>query len=1064
MADDQTITGGFSHAGQPRRDGFYDTLHPETGERLLLTRVENADSKASVADWGQTFATLEALGAVSPTAWWPIVRQGVDGEVAFAAFAPWKSTLSQDLAKGYRCKSAELLALAECLADGLGQLQATAQRPHGALRPDCIVFPRSAGDEHDSLSPRLTGLVPLEETDPREQDDRRRLGHLLYAAITGAETNFRGVPDFGIAWADVDLPGKNSWKKLIEELTSGNLDNVPYDQIRLRLGKGKGGKFPVVPIIAGVVVVALAAGGWILLKKKPDEPDKVERGGSDGSNALVVVPATNPLVIPKTNPPVVVVKPVVDPPPTSDEPWLANLKTNTVLQEALSIRRPMSKGSVESQVRRWWDDVPTSRADAWIRLDFPRPLQLTLDAGTPGVLLAEVTRRRAFQAEAARLPQAQKDLEEEVGEWVQSLGWNQRDIQGLIRTQVLLGASNALRSKTLVFSRENAAVEEYPRAMAGATNAPHLYPVQFKGWPRGWAELTTDQKVTAATHLRDIWRNDLKAWVEFEPPKLEGPEARANELRAKAREKAIQASVFEPSLGKAKEAFDGVNAQCRLRRFRNREDAQQAVKAAVEGPLKAAEAAIDGAAVTLAQQKAAQERAQRLTDLQEKDKELVRNATTAANLPGGVRKAREELRKLIEAEKVKAAGFDFNFPGAEGLWRQLEDRAWVEEARATVDRTSTNSLATVRSDLERKLQPKLPSEYPESRKYAQELQTERTTLIAAAEKKAMQDAELARQRADQEAETARQRAAQDDLDRAAAAQTTAKTNVQEAIRALEEKLKTAPGSATNQSFAALVELREVQGWLANLPAALKVEEPGWVPPAQDPVRKPTWGGLKQVDDRYTAYDRLKGIWAEAKISAERLDRLETAQEFQNLNTRLSDPALQNKAFFNEPRTKVSSALPEVTRGEGLRTRSLPGDAAGLSAYITEVDTYLKEPKPAYPYFTRLGDELKQSAERARTRVADLAKEGQEKQRLAALKANVVGYAKAAGVDVFGVDNPSVRGMKAATAKRYREQLAASRTEIIGLLTKLEPGTDRAAVEKQLDRLDSTLKGFEATGD
>jgi hypothetical protein len=252
--------------------------------------------------------------------------------------------------------------------------------------------------------------------------------------------------------------------------------------------------------------------------------------------------------------------------------------------------------------------------------------------------------------------------------------------------------------------------------------------------------------------------------------------------------------------------------------------------------------------------------------------------------------------------------------------------------------------------------------------------------------------------------------------------------------------------------------------LANLPAALKVEEPGWVPPAQDPVRKPTWGGLKQVDDRYAAFDRLKGIWADAKTAAEGLDRFATAQQFQNLNTRLSDPALQNKTFFNEARTKVSAVLPEVTRGEGLRTRSLPNDVPGLSAYIDEVDSYLKEPKPAYPYFTRLGDELKQSAERARTRAADLAKEGQEKQRLAALKANVVGYAKAAGVDVFGVDNPSVRGMKAATAKRYREQLAASRTEIIGLLTKLEPGTDRAAVEKQLDRLDSTLKGFEATGD
>lgn len=1047
MADEQPITGGFSHAPQPRRDGFYDTLHPETGERLLLSRVEKADSRAPIADWGQAFAVLEALGAVKPTAWWPVVRQGVDGEVAYAAFAPWKGALSQDLAKGYRCKAAELVALAECLVDGLGQLQSTAQRPHGSLRPDCIVFPRSPGDLHDSLSPRLTGLIPLEETDPREQDDRRRLGHLLYAAITGAETNFRGVPDFGIAWADVDLPGKNSWKKLIEELTSGNLDNVPYDQIRLRLGKGKGGKFPVVPVIAGVVVVALAAGGWILIKKKP--PDQ----GGGGSNAIVVVPPTNPPVTPKTNPPVVVVKPVVDPPPTTDEPWLANLKTNTVLQEALSIRRPMSKGSVESQVRRWWDDVPTSRADAWIRLDFPRPPQLTLDAGTPGVLLAEVTRRRAFQAESSRLPQAQKDLEVEIGEWVQALGWNQGDIEGLIRRQVLLGASNTLRSKTLVFSRENVALEEYPRAMAGATNAPHLYPVQFKGWPRGWAELTPAQKTAGATHLRDIWRNDLKAWVEFEPPKLEGPDARANELRTKAREKGIQASVFEPSLGKAKDAFDGVNAQCRLRRFRNREDAQEAVKAAVDGPLKEAADAIQRAEGSLAQQKAEKERLQRLTDLQDKDRELVRNATTAANLPGGVRKAREDLRKQIEAEKLKAAGLDFNFPGAEGLWRQLEDRAWVEEARATVDRTSTNSLANVRMDLERKLQPKPPSEYPESRKYVQDLQTERSTLVAAQEKKAKEDAEAGLRKAEA-----------DDMTRATSARTTAKANVQQAVRDLEAQLKNSPGSVTNQSAAALVELKQVQGWLDNVPAALQTDAPGWQPPPQDPPRNPAWSGYKQVEDRYAAYDRLKGIWGDAQKAVQGLDRLETAQEFQNINTRLADPSIQNKTAFDGARTKVSTVLPEVTRGEGLRTRSMPDTESPLRTYISDLDAYLKESKPAYPYFKRLEEDLAKLQAQARSRLTDLASRNQEKQRLVDLKTSVGVFAKAAGVDVFDQKNSPVRGMKRATATKYLAQLASIRVELLALLTKIEPGTDRAAVEKQLDRINSRLKGFEDTGD
>jgi hypothetical protein len=520
--------------------------------------------------------------------------------------------------------------------------------------------------------------------------------------------------------------------------------------------------------------------------------------------------------------------------------------------------------------------------------------------------------------------------------------------------------------------------------------------------------------------------------------------------------------VFEPFLQQASTAAAGVQLQCRLRRFRSREEAQRSADLAMEEAFKEAAAAIQRAEGSLAQQRAEQERQRRLKALEDLDKNIVTTATAAADLPGGVRKAREELRKRIDAEKPNAG--DFQFSGAEGLYRRLEDRAFVEEAQATVVSTSTNSLANVRLDLERKLLNKPAADFPRSTELIRKLSEDRAALVSAAERKAIQDAELARQRAAQEAETARLKAVQDDQDRATTARMAAKANVQEAIRALEEKLKTAPGIATNQSFAALVELREVQGWLANLPAALKVEEPGWVPPAQDPVRKPTWGGLKQVDDRYAAFDRLKGIWADAKTAAEGLDRFATAQQFQNLNTRLSDPALQNKTFFNEARTKVSAVLPEVTRGEGLRTRSLPNDVPGLSAYIDEVDSYLKEPKPAYPYFTRLGDELKQSAERARTRAADLAKEGQEKQRLAALKANVVGYAKAAGVDVFGVDNPSVRGMKAATAKRYREQLAASRTEIIGLLTKLEPGTDRAAVEKQLDRLDSTLKGFEDTGD
>ncbi len=250
MPDGSVTSGPYSHPERSRRDGYHDTLHPETGERLLLARYEVAQQIASGGGWSTAFELQQRFAGMSPAAWWPVSGWGVEGGIAYVAYPVWKATLADDISKGYRCKGPEAVALASCLIDGLAQLEAVAQRPHAALRTTSVVFPGQSGGDHDSLSPRLTGLVPIEETDPRQHHaDRRQVGYLLYGAIIGADPNFRSEPDFGSVWEDINIPDKKGWKKLIEELTSGALDNQPYDQIRKslgRLGGGVGGKLVLV--------------------------------------------------------------------------------------------------------------------------------------------------------------------------------------------------------------------------------------------------------------------------------------------------------------------------------------------------------------------------------------------------------------------------------------------------------------------------------------------------------------------------------------------------------------------------------------------------------------------------------------------------------------------------------------------------------------------------------------------------------------------------------------------------------------------------------------------------
>ena len=1065
MADEQPNTGGFSHSRQPRRDGFHDTLHPETGERLFLTRVEASDSKCSVNEWSQTFALQEALGAVRPTAWWPLVRQGAEGDVAFAAFTPWKSTLSQDLAKGYRCNPAELKALAECLIDGLNQLHATAQRPHGALRPDCIVFPKSSGDDHDSLAPRLTGLLPLDETDPRDHGDRRRAGHLLYAAITGAETNFRGVPDFGLAWSDVSLPGKNSWKKFIEDLTTGNLDSESYEQIRLRMGKGQGGKLPILPIVAGVIVVAAGVGGFLMFKGRgggngggKTNPVENVRGGT--SNVIVVAsnrPTSNVVVLPPpkdTNP---VVPPVINPPPNEDPAWLVAVRAEKDLFQALGLPTAASRGRLQSAIETWWKDLPKPRSDAWVTLDLPAPTPLVLDAQAAVILKAEAQRRRAYLEESAKLPQAQKDLAGEIDDWLVSLKWGQKEIENLIRSRVTLGASNALRGKALVFSPGADPSAEYPKALNGVTNAPQFNPANFKGWAKGWNELSAAQKTEAAGNLRDVWRNDLVAWVDFEPPTLDGPQKAEAELRSRATSAGVVPTTLNPFLEQANQQFAALGLQSRLRRYRTREEAQKAVDDAMRPTLAGASKALNDAIKNVGDQKAREARLAKEKELQGVDDRLTLAANTASRTPGGVRKARADLRSSLDIEKARDAAkeLSFTFPNSEAFYVQLEDAAWVEEAKASVDPKSTNSLAMVRSALELKLRDKPVGGFAESRKLVGELNATEAKL-----------AQELKDLAKRQAENALKQATMADANRAQAAAATARTDVAGALRALEEQLKSAPGMVTNQSNPLRDELVKVRDWL-DLPA-FRFTESGWTPEKLPPPAGPGWDTrYLEVVARIKAFQESKAEWEMAATAVPAIDQFQDAAGFNGLIARFSRPLLTGKPPFNEARKRLQDYQPLIQEGESLRTSK---DTNALSAYIAKAKTQ----KP--PHFGTLATALQGQLEKAnqdavadaqRAAAAAAAAEARQlkTQELDTLKAGLAAAAKGAGGVTFaGTKYPRSRGVAKSAAQKWLTALDANRAKYVALSSELDPSADKAKLDKELDDLKKALQDAIAFGD
>jgi hypothetical protein len=1061
MADEQPSTGGFSHSGKPRRDGFHDTLHPETGDRLLLTRVEASESKASVDEWAKTFALQEALGAVQTTAWWPVVRQGTEGDVAFMAFTPWKSTLSQDLAKGYRCNPTELVALAECLIDALNQLHSAAQRPHGALRPECIVFPKSSGDGHDSLAPRLTGLLPLDETDPRDHGDRRRAGHLLYAAITGAETTFRGVPDFGLAWSDVDLPGKDDWKKLIEDLTSGNLDNESYEQIRLRIGKRQGGKLPIIPIVAGLMVVAAGVGGFLMFKGRGKTEELTGgKGASNRTDASGLVasnkPTSNVVVVKepqKTNP---VVQTGTDPGPGTPV-WVEAVRADKDVLQALGLTAGSSRVRLQNAIENWWKDLPGAQPGAWLRLDFPAPAALVLDAQAAVVLKAEVQRRRAYLEASTKLPLAQKDLAGEIDDWLASLQWGQKEIEALIRAQVTLGASNVLKSRTVAFSPGVDPSAEYPKALNGVTNAPQFNPARFKGWAKGWNELTAGQKAEATGNLRDVWRNDLVAWVNFEVPTLDGPEKASTELRNRATKDGVSTTTLDPFLKQASVQFAALDLQSRLRRYRSREEAQKALDDALRAPLADASKALNDAIKNVGDENARKARLAKEKKLQELDDSLTKTATTASRTQGGVRKARADLRSGLDQARVRddAKELSFTFPSAERFYRDSEDAAWVEEAKATVDLKSTNSLAMVRSGLELKLRDKPAGGFTESRKLVGELKSEEVTLVRTLEDQAKK-----------QAEEALRLATEADAKRAQDAATKARTDVAEALQTLKAQLKDSPGTITTRSTPLLKELGDVRDWLDL--AAFRFTEAVWTPDTPPAPAGSGWEAkYPQVGVKTKAFQDSKAEWDAAIKAIPAIDQFKDASGFEAIKGGFSTPLLTGKPPFNQVRASLQSYEPLVKEGESLRTSK---DTNALKAFIPKAQAQ----KP--PYFATLAVALQGQMEQANKDAVAAAERAAaeavvaealraKRGELETLKKGMVDAAKGAGGLTFaGTKYPRSRGVAKSAAKRWLTELDGNRAKYVALSSELDPSADKSKLDKELDDLKKALQEAIAFGD
>lgn len=1007
MPDEQPRTGGFSHGRRPESDGFFHVLHPDTGAPLRM-RKEGSDSRASVEDWDSAFALQKSLGEEPGTAWWPVEQQGVEGETAYAVYAWWKRTLSQDLADSYRCNPQELVAIAECLINGLEKLHSKAQRIHGALRPDCIVFPEGPGGVHDSLAPRLTGLVPPGKANQREDDDRRRAGHLLYAAITGSETNFRDIPDFGVAWSDVRLPGKGGWKKFIEELTSGNLDNEPYDQLRFRIRKLRGGKVPFVPVLAGLAVVAAAGIAALLVVRGRNTPGV----GTNPTN-LNGGPGRLPISNSATT-------------PQADPAWLTALKSDAALQRLLGLDSPITPQKAENALSTWWRDTPAIDPALWLTVSFKAPAVPTPDDNLGKIVGDENSRRQAYKELSKQLLGAQAKTLGEINRWTAGLGWGQGGVEELIRGTITQDVSNKLRGMKYDF--DSAAgptlLAKYQEVFQRSADSSRYSSASFDGW----SGLDQRGKDRAADNLRRKWRNDLEKWAAFKPSTLTGDEVQIGEIKKQAVQEGLDTAEIQNILKEAESKTAGIDQGLRLREYTTEQEARTALDQLTGPYLKNARDALTKAR----NEKGNAEIAGLRKKLDLRDTALAQEVSQRRQ-SGGTRASREALdllRKGLASEK-EGADFkklnNFAFEKSETLLPTLEDLALEEEVHELIGPQGVDRLDEAISKL-------AAVEKREGFSKAKELKKK---LDATKSK-------LGEQQAEQAGRLAREA----DGNRALAAAATARTNVTGALTLLDEQLKSSPGPVTEKSIGLQKELIEVKAWL-DLPE-FQFTTAQWTPPSKEP-REPGSGWVtkyEEVRKRDEDFQVAKKTWNDAITAKAAVDQFPDKAGFDALNERFNNKLLTNKPAFEDTRKSLEGYRDLISGGEGLRNSE---NTNALSLFINKAGSQ----KPSY--FRTLAKDLESQLARVIEKIAGEEKVRSKQQEYDAIKAKLVEAAKGVGGKFQGVAYSSPRAVNPNNANGWKDFLKNNRARYVALSGEANPAADVRKISKELDALEKAIQ-------
>jgi len=597
---------------------------------------------------------------------------------------------------------------------------------------------------------------------------------------------------------------------------------------------------------------------------------------------------------------------------------------------------------------------------------------------------------------------------------------------------------------------------EYPKVLSGLTNVAQFDPTKFKGWDQGWASLTEGQKAEAARNLSAVWQNNLEGWADYVPPKLKWPDQKSAEaVRSEATPVGNALAKVEPILVEANKQIAALDLDSRLRKYRNPGDAQNAVDEALRPMLsRASQAVVDeqkevNNATINADRKAKKDR------LEAQDTKLTGEATQAYKIPPGVRVAREDLKRKLDEAKASADARElkFAFPKAQALYEKLEDDEWEETANARVNWKSTNSLAQVRKDLEEKLRQKKAG-FELSKELVQKLGTAETNLVTELTVKARE-----------EAGKVLALAIQADENRATAASATARTNVFAAHGKLVEQLeqlKSDSGAVTTNSVRIREELVAVSNWLKS--PALQVDDSTWTPTNQPPTAKAEW------DTRYDEVPRARARFQEAKKEWERaekligeVDQFNNPAAFEDLNKLLGTDLLKNKSRFKQAWEELQKYLKLVTTGELLRTST---DTNRFKAYITEIT----EPTPQKPeYFKtlvpdlekqlkKLNDEAEAAAKQAAMKAAAEAEKRMKAEQLKTLRETFVAAAKGVGGLTFeGTNYRRVRNPDIDQVQKWKDALAADREKYLSLRAELDPSSNRAKVEKELDDLGKEIQ-------